>query len=466
MGKAIIPGGGGGAPRNSVKVLEYAGEDIPANYFVSKKEGANASAQRYSFKSNYSIKATIPIKDDEYICVMTQQTAENIVYMRGLVEVSSVQATHSDVLSQKSISIVHLKDAQKILYLFKSGSYNYKVHYAVIVSYDEQGNLSLEQIQSNINAEDDSTYTREFVSGDYSNGYLYAIVCSGIYNTSTSYLEKWKLDSTNTLVFVSSKSINKGLIYYQNNAGTPVYIEEVNRIYFLNYSYKLSQLNPETLEYSIDSEFPSGVQYSLTGLACYKGTYLLDKKRNVLWVTSELYSANDIDLYCINIEKFTYSVLMTSVASGSLCPMSFDEYDVPKSFIYAYNSNNLLKIDIENKKVIFKENLPVLSNYVRGLCICSKGALKYYLWEDNNRYSINFNLYYLGKLTLPEANDPIYGLSFKKINEGESDFIHVLSNTQNQSVHGIPQELADAIVDDGIIEVQNEVLSGKEQNNG
>ena len=50
MSKAFILGGGGGAPRNSVKVSEYAGEDIPANYFVSKQEGTNPGVKTYSFK--------------------------------------------------------------------------------------------------------------------------------------------------------------------------------------------------------------------------------------------------------------------------------------------------------------------------------------------------------------------------------------------------------------------------------
>lgn len=38
MGKSKIFGGGSGKPLNASKSLEYAGESIPSNYFVTKKK--------------------------------------------------------------------------------------------------------------------------------------------------------------------------------------------------------------------------------------------------------------------------------------------------------------------------------------------------------------------------------------------------------------------------------------------
>ena len=462
MGKAIIQGGGGGAPRNSVKVLEYAGEDIPANCFVSKKEGSNPSAKVYRFKNSYEyIRATIPIRDDEYICVLTQTTAENIVYMKGLTEVSSVQATHGSVSSQQALSIVHLKDRKKILYLFRSGSY--KKHYAVIVTYDSQGNLSLNKIQSNVDAEDNAVYDRVFVSGDFSNGYIYAIA----YSTSNdkSYLERWKLNSNNDLVLESSKFIASNSLYNINDTThTPVFIEEINRIYYVTNDNVLGQMDPNSLEHKTALGFPSGIMQSMTGIACYKGTYLLDTKRKVVWVTSELYSTNYVPLYYINIDEFKYYSLITNVANGGLCPMSFDLFDDTKRYIYACTGIQVLKIDIESKKVILTEKAYTNSNYRRGLATYKKGALELYTWSDNNTNEIYYNKYSPGVISLPDTNDPIYGISQGSIKAYKQGTVYALSDTQAINVYGIQQELSDTIVDDGITEVQNTVLDGKEQN--
>ena len=462
MGKAIIQGGGGGAPRNSVKVSEYAGEDIPANYFVSKQEGTNPSAKTYSFKNhNDYIKATIPIKDDEYICVLTQTTAENIVYMKGLTEVSSVQATHSSVSSQQALSIVHLKDQKKILYLFRSGSY--KTHYAVIVTYDSQGNLSLNKIQSNVDAEDNAVYDRVFVSGDFSNGHLYAIAYSA--SNDKSYLERCKLNSNNDLVLESSKFVVSNILYNSNDTThTPVYIEEINRIYYVTNDNVLGQMDPNSLEYKTALSFPSGIMKSMTGIACYKGTYLSDTKRKVVWVTSELYSTYNVDLGYINPSNFEYYNVMSSVASGGLCPMAFDLFDDSKRYIYACTGTKVLKIDIESKEIVLTKNLGLISDYRRGLATYKKGALEFYTWSNNNGYILYYNKYAPGVISLPSANDPIYGISQMNIKAYEQGTVYALSDKQTVSVYGIRQELADTIVDDGITEVQNAVLDGKEQN--
>lgn len=462
MSKAIILGGGGGAPRNSVKVSEYAGEDIPANYFVSKQEGTNPGVKTYSFKnSNEYIKATIPIKDDEYICVLTQQTAENIVYMKGLTEVSSVQATHSSVLSQKGLSIVHLKNQKKVLYLFRDDSY--KAHYAVIVTYDSQGNLSLDKIQSNVNAEDSIVYYREFVSGDYSNEYLYAITYSS--SNDKSYLERWKLSSDNSLVFENSKIIaNTGLLNLSNTLYTPIFLEEINCIYHLTSGSKLGQINTENLEYKTNDSFSEGVYYALTGVACYKGTYLLDTKRKVIWITSELSSPYYVNLDYINPNDFKRYNILTNVSSGGLYPMTFDVFDDSKRYIYAYTGTQLLKIDIESKEIIFRKTLAIGIDYRRGLATYKKGALELYLWSSNNTYTLYYNKYNPGVISLPSANDPIYGISQMNIKAYEQGTVYALSDTQTVSVYGIRQDLADTIVDDGITEVQNAVLDGKEQN--
>ena len=462
MSKAIILGGGGGAPRNSVKVSEYAGEDIPANYFVSKREGSNPSYQVYHFKNyNEYIKATIPIKDDEYICVLTQQTAENIVYMKGLTEVSSVQATHGSVLSQKGLSIVHLKNQKKVLYLFRDDSY--KAHYAVIVTYDSQGNLSLDKIQSNINAEDSIVYYREFVSGDYSNEYLYAIT----YSTSNdkSYLERWKLSSDNNLVFENSKIIaNTCLLNTSNTLYTPIFLEEINCIYHLTSDNKLGQISTDTFEYKTNANFSEKRYYALTGIACYKGTYLLDTKRKVIWVTSELYSTYNVDLGYINPSNFEYYDVMSRVASGGLCPMAFDLFDDSKRHIYACTGTKVLKIDIESKEIVLTKDLSLNSDYRRGLATYKKGALEFYTWSSNNTYTLYYNKYNPGVISLPSANDPIYGISQMNIKAYEQGTVYALSDTQTVSVYGIRQDLADTIVDDGITEVKNAVLDGKEQN--
>lgn len=223
-------------------------------------------------------------------------------------------------------------------------------------------------------------------------------------------------------------------------------------------------MNPNSLEYKTALGFPSGIMQSMTGIACYKGTYLLDTKRKVVWVTSELYSTNYVPLYYINIDEFKYYSLMTNVASGGLCPMSFDLFDDTKRYIYACTGIQVLKIDIESKKVILTEKVYTNSDYRRGLATYKKGALELYTWSDNNTNEIYYNKYSPGVISLPDTNDPIYGISQGSIRAYKQGTVYALSDTQAINVYGIQQELSDTIVDDGITEVQNAVLDGKEQN--
>lgn len=457
MGKAIIQGGGGGAPRNSVKVLEYAGEDIPANCFVSKIEGANAKNQGYSFNSNYIIKATIPIKDDEYICVLTQQTAEMFAYMKGVKVLNSVEATHSSVLSQKSLSIVHLKDSKKIVYLFRSNAYEYKTFWSIVITYDTNGKLTMSKIQSDVNQDHDDIGWRYFVSGDYSNGYMYAI---SMKNDNNSYLEKWKL-SNNSMSFVNSQHINRVLVQSNGNDDTPVYIEEFDRIYSMFNDDVVVQINPSTLQCQSGNVTVLGRKWVLSKMACYRGTYLVDIQRRRLWITTERYSSSNISLYYIDIDTFTSYVYMTSVTSNGFSLLSFDILDKTQNTLYALTNNQVTKIDLANKKVISKESMSIYSGIVNGIRAWVKGALQFYVWADGY-YEIYFNKYSIGTVILPDKDSPIYGISQKNIKAYEQGTIYALSDTQTTSVYGIPQELADTIVDDGIIEVQNAVVDGKE----
>ena len=72
--------------------------------------------------------------------------------------------------------------------------------------------------------------------------------------------------------------------------------------------------------------------------------------------------------------------------------------------------------------------------------------------------------YAFGVVKIAKNINTIHGISQKNIKAYEQGTIYALSDTQTISVYGIRQELADTIVDDGITEVQNAVLDGKEQN--
>ena len=88
--------------------------------------------------------------------------------------------------------------------------------------------------------------------------------------------------------------------------------------------------------------------------------------------------------------------------------------------------------------------------------------MELYTWSDNNTNEIYYNKYSPGVISLPDTNDPIYGISQGSIKAYKQGTVCALSDTQAINVYGIQQELSDTIVDDGITEVQNAVVDGKE----
>lgn len=484
MGKAIIPGGGGGAPRNSVKVLEYAGEDIPANYFVSKKEGITPLSNNTDMSVNATPTAVLQASKDLILVVYYGSDGRCLKSIKNGKVVATVKDSRTvPNYFTKYGAIVHLPNQRKIIWT-TSSDYEYYSLYATVWSYDENGNISLvsdsawSTTVNFLTLNSDVTFDRiNFISGEYSSDYFYAICSYEAASPFKYYLQKYQISGngfkriSNTEITYSNDTIRPVSCAYSS----PAYFEELQTIFFGNPKCSIYDLQTNSLtSFSDDSSLKSTVATSLYDANLFKGYCYCDKKTKKLYIISSSSSVYWNKLYVVDSNTKTIQVLtLTSdnpPSSSSAKAFGPVQNPIATNELFVVVEKKLAKINLSTLKLEVIGALYSSYDYdslVSAYSFIAGSSVQLFLSTINSstRY-LYLAQYALGTVEIAKDISTIYGISQKNIKTYEQGTIYALSDTQTTSIYGIPQELADAIVDDGIIEVQNEVLAGKEQNNG
>lgn len=480
MGKAIILGGGGGAPRNSVKVSEYAGEDIPANYFVSKKEGITPYSSSTSLNMDIIPTAILQTSENFELILYMDSSSKVMISVKDNKWVSSAKDSRTSARSYNNHpSIVHLKSQKKVIWTYKNTVGETTELYYSIWEYDLDGNITLITDSSwsayvdarNLNSGISLTEAN-FISGEYNTDWFYTICAYEAANPYKFYLQKWRITSSG-FEKVSSLDINYGSTRPSSCARTsPAYFESVKFIIFSASGYPLfnSESN-ELMAFNGVSSIKADISSALSDAGLFRGMCYIDSKNK------KMYSITSSNLWkTLYVTDFGGRTMVQENLTSSNPPTGSG--DRPYGLVgNPFNANELFtvvtgqqlaKINVSEKTLELIGRLYSSYPYSSLALSClfsSKSTIKIYLstTSSSTRYMYTAE-YALGAVEIAKDKSTIYGLSQKNIKAYEQGTIYALSDTQTVSVYGIRQELADTIVDDGITEVQNTVLDGKEQN--
>lgn len=189
-GRTNCVNSGGGQPVNSTVVQEYAGENIPANYFVSKVQGSKDVF--------YDADNNVP---DFYYWVN-----ENLlIYKKGDYFYSKLNGTRVSSLKIEgdlnATDIMLLKNKNKIVFTNRAVTgTNVSIIslYLNVVTCQEDG--TLEYYEQEIQTEQFAAggYRRSFVRGYYNENFIYAVSYNAV--SAGGAIEKWVVNDTITRV--------------------------------------------------------------------------------------------------------------------------------------------------------------------------------------------------------------------------------------------------------------------------
>ena len=480
MSKAIILGGGGGAPRNSVKVSEYAGEDIPANYFVSKREGIIP----YSSSTNVDTD-TVPIAilqvSENFELILSSVSSGKA--MKSVVDnklVSSAVDTRTFASSyNNNPSIVHLKSQRKVIWTYKNTVGEATSLYFSVWEYDFDGNITLitdsswsEYVDTrNLNSGISLTEAN-FISGEYSTDWFYVICANEAANPYKFYLQKWRITNSG-FEKMSSFDIDYGSARPSSCARTsPAYFESVKFIIFSASNYPLFNLESnELVSFNGIASVKADIATALSNAGLFRGMCCINSKNK------KMYSLTSTSLWkTLYITDFGEKTMSLEVLTSSNPPTGSGDRSYglvgnplnTNELFTVVTGQQLAKINVSEKTLELIGRLSSSYSYASLVLSClfsSKSTIKIYLntVQSSTRYTYIAE-YALGAVEIAKDKSTIYGISQMNIKAYEQGTIYALSDMQTVSVYGIRQDLADTIVDDGITEVQNAVLDGKEQN--
>ena len=459
MGKSKILGGGAGKPLNASKSLEYAGESIPSNYFVTKKEGIEYE-QRLTMASNLMSDTPFIRIGDGSLVIHAYWASAPANYAKALtaykngVSISSVNDTQS-YSYRSNPTLIHLPSSKKIL--FTHTNYDKSYVCVSVFSYTDDGELTLEQ--SDLQTSATGMTRRFFAAGEYGSNFFYGISRTSNYSDSKNYLEKWEI-TTSGLNLISQTEISD---YASANA--PVYEKQFDRIFARGTACLIVNPNDaSTITISGTVTNATSIFDNLVDSACFRGRYGSDVINKKIYVSTRAELLLSLDIQTGTVEAITITpVSMSASTSERVLGIIQSPYD--PNLLYGIYGSDFVIIDLSEKTIAELGSVYSSTDYQSAntsVPILYKGRFDYYLIRySTSSYYVYKASYSIPHLELPE--DPVlYGISVGSIKQYEQGYVYTTDQLSTQAIttYGVAEPVADAIIDGSIDELKAEVQKG------
>lgn len=473
MGKSKLFGGGSGKPVNAVKVTEFAGEDIPANCFVQKREGAynhGAQSDYGNTSSTYFYDSFVWLSDTlgvlitgyTYYYSTTQSRYRGLTFYKMTDTGSSVVGYVTPSSNMSSICI--LPNANKIILVYNVGSNASKITQCNIsvVSYSDE-EVTYEEDIVQIKASDiDSSYIR-VVDGEYAADCFYVAGINSSYDTNSLFT--FKIDSQNNITKVKEEDI--GSIWTSSYKIS--YIKDYEIITFTSNSSSSTGCILD-LQTKSSVDVPQNCNY-LTWAEYASGHSFIDPNTFV-WYISE---NNNSSIVAIDINTgAVISNACYNTNSGRIVAVfenPYQENQLLAILHYSGSTNGPLRIgviQIENNVISL---VSTIGNIINGgtnvgtanaVCvpIIHKGRFYFpWLYSYSTVYLLEYSIAHVEIQTL----NTNYGISLSPIKAYTQGNIYCADTSYPNAAYttyGIPETLATQIIDDSVDEIKQEVQNG------
>lgn len=458
MGKAKILGAGASAPLNSKKVEEAAGELIPANYFVSKKEGI-VPFSNPTFSSGDLYKS-INIDDTFDILVRkpSSSLSTELLVLKDKKLTQQISATVAAGSYTSCFAIMHVRALKKII-VTTEGAAASSYAYVGIWSYTDDGTIALDKdtkitnftsITKEINCDNIS-----FVSGDYDSNFFYAI-CSKI-STVENYVIKCTLDENEDIKVLSTYKIQASSAL-TNSRSSSSYLKELNVI-ISTYNI-IIDLNDFSTKQQNEGVLLI-VRLGDAGIFGY--SYCIDASKKIIYLAT-INNWKTVDIF--HIDTGTYeSITLTATTSHYPTGSSDMLYGYTLNPVYnnkiycVSTAKRIGVIDVVDMtytdigeaytSYLYQGTISVLPKLIQN-------RIQFFMIVNAAWY---ISEYYLGLVMAAKEDDPIYGISLGRIKQHEIGNICTVSD-EPVSLYGINETIVNKIKDDSVDEVKGVVTNG------
>lgn len=456
MGQSKLFGGGSGKPVNAVKVTETAIKDIPANCFVSKKQGSDSFGVFSYSDSNVSSNVILHLSNDVYIIFAGTQVCS--IFNEKVVQTSNISTSTSVVFELHSRHWIIVPAA------------------STLIKVENDGTFTIENF----------TIPTDFgtpVNGIYPSDIVYSIVyTSGSSMETSGYsLVKWQLNAQNSLNKISTTFIETtpgSGSYGKSYSDNPKYIAEADLIVSCckgdNNTYQLAVLKASTVtsvldEYSFSPVYGNSSIYNF----CTKiktGDALIHNGKiyifNNSYYTNGVYNAG-YDTIDISTGITTQAYIKNGITdSKSVYSVAAVKYSESYWYILLCKNNTKAYYIIPFNPDTEQGGTPVVqisgtTNTVLNDQLLEINKPQFLVWNFRNESSSYTYTYSPGHIEVSDGT--IYGLSQNPIKAHEQGNVYCVDTSYPDAAYtayGITEALATQIIDDSVDEIKQEVQNG------